>query len=134
MSLFLASLGKIILTLGTDFARHKMADRKSLSKAKQLRLAAAAKSHADWQAFMADASANSWKDEAWMCCFIIILGMCFIPSLQGYVAEGFAILDDTPHWFQWACLAPIGASFGLLGFDKFQQKTNIPANKDPIIK
>ena len=122
MSLFLASLGKIILTLGTDFARHKMADRKSLSQAKQLRLAEAAKSQADWQAFMADASAHSWKDEAWTICFIIILGMCFVPALQVYVAQGFAILDNTPQWFQWACLASIGASFGLRGFDKFQQK------------
>ena len=31
-------------------------------------------------------------------------------------------------------LASIGSSFGLRGFDKLQQKTNMPANKDPIIK
>ena len=134
MSLFFASLGKIILTLGTDFARHKMADRKSLAQARQLRLAEAAKSQADWQAFMADASAHSWKDEAWTICFIIILGMCFVPALQIYVAEGFAILEETPHWFQWACLASIGASFGLRGFDRFQQKSQSPKGKDKLSK
>ena len=48
-----------------------------------------------------------------------ILAMCFIPSLQPYLAEGFAILDTTPEWFRWAMLASIGASFGLRGFDRF---------------
>ena len=78
--------------------------------------------------------AHSWKDEAWTICFIIILGMCFVPALQIYVAEGFAILEETPHWFQWACLASIGASFGLRGFDKFQQKSQSPTGKDKLSK
>lgn len=121
MSVFLASLGQMILEVGADFARTKMANRKSLSKAKELRMREAVKSQADWQAFMADASAHSWKDEAWTLCFLVILAMCFIPSLQPYVAEGFALLDQTPAWFQWACMASIGASFGLRGFERFNQ-------------
>ena len=95
--------------VGTDFAKMKIADRKSLSQARHMRLRAAAKSQADWQAFMAHASAQSWKDEAWTLCFIVILAMCFIPAIQIYVAEGFALLEMTPPWFQWACLASIGA-------------------------
>lgn len=120
MSLFLAGLGKIILDLGYDYASDKMKSRKILAEAKKNRLEQAAKSQAEWQAYMAQASAQSYKDEAWTLCFIVIVAMCFIPSAQSYVQEGFALLEQTPHWFQWACLASIGASFGLRGFDKFQ--------------
>ena len=41
--------------------------------------------------------------------------MCFIPFTQPYVEEGFAALDRTPEWFQWAMYASIGASFGIRG-------------------
>lgn len=131
MSLFLASLGKIVLDLGQDFVRHKIDDRQSLARAKKIRLNKAAQSQADWQAFMAEASSHSLKDEAWTLCFIVILAMCFIPATQSYVAEGFALLGQTPHWFQWACMASIGASFGLRGFDRFQlgtRKNQAPHN------
>ena len=45
--------------------------------------------------------------------------------------EGFALLGQTPHWFQWACMASIGASFGLRGFNRFQlgtRKNQAPHN------
>ena len=122
MSLFFSAIGKLILDLGTDYARHKIADRKSYHKARHKRLAEAAKSQSDWQAFMAEASLHSWKDEAWTLCFIIIFFMCFIPPLQVPVKEGFALLSQTPDWFQWACLASIGASFGLRGVTHFLKK------------
>ena len=119
MSLFFASLGKIVLDLGSEFACHKIQDRKSLSEAKQARLRHAAENQAEWQAYMAQASRQSWKDEAWTICFITICIMCFVPALQDYVAEGFRLLGQTPQWFQWACLASIGASFGLRSFERF---------------
>ncbi|MGC6517857.1 MAG: hypothetical protein ACON49_07510 [Candidatus Puniceispirillaceae bacterium] len=121
MSVFFATIGKILLDLGTDYARDKIAARQSFRQAQDIRLQQAAQSQADWQAFMAEASRHSWKDEAWTLCFILIFLMCFIPALQDYVATGFALLGQTPQWFQWACLASIGASFGLRGFDKFQK-------------
>ena len=34
---------------------------------------------------------------------------------QSQVEEGFAALDRTPEWFQWAMYASIGASFGIRG-------------------
>ena len=79
-------------------------------------------SSADKKGDSAQASHHSWKDKAWTICFIIILVMCFIPSLQDEVGRGFAILSQTPDWFQWALLASIGASFGLRGFSAFAQK------------
>jgi hypothetical protein len=76
---------------------------------------------AGWEKIMAEASKDSWKDEAWTILFIIIIAMCFIPQLQPYVREGFAALDETPEWFRWAMYASIAASFGLRGINKFRK-------------
>ena len=70
---------------------------------------------AGWEKIMAEASKNSWKDEAWTILFIAIIAMCFIPPLQPYVERGFIALESTPQWFQWAMYASIAASFGLRG-------------------
>ena len=78
-------------------------------------LKVAATHEAGWEKIMAQASGDSWKDEAWTILFIIIIAMCFIPPLQPYVERGFAALETTPDWFQWAMYASIAASFGLRG-------------------
>ena len=75
----------------------------------------AATHEAGWEKIMAEASKDSWKDEAWTILFIVIIGMCFIPPLQPYVERGFAALETTPDWLQWAMYASIAASFGLRG-------------------
>jgi|TARA_S200002703_G_scaffold11032_2_gene10155 hypothetical protein len=75
----------------------------------------AATHEAGWEKIMAQASQDSWKDEAWTILFIVIIAMCFIPPLQPFVERGFAALETTPDWFQWAMYASIAASFGLRG-------------------
>ena len=75
----------------------------------------AATQEAGWEKIMAEASKDSWKDEAWTILFIAIIAMCFIPPLQPYVDRGFEVLSTTPDWFQWAMYASIAASFGLRG-------------------
>ena len=75
----------------------------------------AATHEAGWEKIMAEASKDSWKDEAWTILFIVIIAMCFIPPLQPYVERGFAALETTPDWFQWSMYASIAASFGLRG-------------------
>ena len=58
-------------------------------------------------------SQYSWKDE-W---FTILLSLpfigSFVPQLQGYVLEGFNILNKTPEWYRWSFLGAVCASFGL---------------------
>mgnify|MGYP005999994575 CR=1 FL=1 len=81
----------------------------------------AATHEAGWEKIMAQASGDSWKDEAWTVLFIIIIAMCFIPPLQPYVERGFAALETTPDWFQWAMYASIGASFGIRGLIGFRK-------------
>jgi len=81
----------------------------------------AATHEAGWEKIMAEASKDSWKDEAWTILFIAIIAMCFIPPLQPYVERGFDALARTPDWFQWAMYASIAASFGLRGLNKIKR-------------
>ena len=86
---------------------------KAKAEAEAQVMVTAATHEAGWEKIMAQASDNSWKDEAWTVLFIVIIAMCFIPFTQPYVERGFAALDATPSWFQYAVYASIAASFGL---------------------
>lgn len=67
----------------------------------------------DWEAQAMSSSADSWKDEAWTICFILIILASFVPPLQPYMQAGFDFLRTAPDWIQWGILASIAASFGL---------------------
>ena len=99
------------------------ADEKALERAEAEAevMRVAATHEAGWEKIMAQGSQDSWKDEAWTICFIAIVVACFLPWTQPYVAEGFAALEQTPDWFQWAMYASIGASFGIRGIKGFRK-------------
>tara|TARA_R110001606_G_scaffold96675_2_gene213983 strand:- start:191 stop:568 length:378 start_codon:yes stop_codon:yes gene_type:complete len=112
----------IVGNLAGSWLQGKADEKKATSEAKVAKAKAeaevmkvAATHEAGWEKIMAQGSQDSWKDEAWTVLFIIIIAMCFIPPLQPFVERGFAALDTTPDWFQWAMYASIGASFGLRG-------------------
>jgi len=92
-------------------AKGKVAQAKAEAEAEVMKVAAT--HEAGWEKIMAQASQDSWKDEAWTVLFIVIIAMCFIPPLQPYVDRGFQVLETTPDWFQYAMYASIAASFGL---------------------
>jgi hypothetical protein len=94
---------------------------KAKAEAEAQVMVTAATHEAGWEKIMAQASDNSWKDEAWTILFIVIIAMCFIPFTQPYVDRGFEALSNTPDWFQWAVYASIGASFGLRGLKGFKK-------------
>jgi hypothetical protein len=94
-------------------AKGRVAQAKAEAEAEVMKVAAT--HEAGWEKIMAQASDNSWKDEAWTILFIVIIAMCFIPFTQPYVERGFASLSATPDWFQYAVYASIAASFGLRG-------------------
>ena len=75
----------------------------------------AATHEAGWEKIMAEASQDSWKDEAWTILFIAIIAASFIPWCRPYIAEGFAALEIAPDWFTYAMYASIAASFGIRG-------------------
>ena len=117
-----------IANLANTFVEGRVEKTKAQAKAKIARAEAeaevmkvAATHEAGWEKIMAQASDNSWKDEAWTILFIIIIAMCFIPFTQPYVEQGFAALENTPQWFQWAMYASIGASFGIRGIKGFKK-------------
>lgn len=76
----------------------------------------------NWEEVAMKASENSWKDEAWTICFIVLIFACFVPSLQPYISDGFRFLrEDCPDWLSWGILASIGASFGLKSIGAFKK-------------
>ena len=60
-----------------------------------------------WEQAAIEASADSWKDEAWTLCFIAIVLGSFVPWLQPYMKQGFENLQAAPQWFSWAMYASI---------------------------
>ena len=68
-----------------------------------------------WEQAAIEASADSWKDEAWTLLFIAIIAASFIPWCRPYIAEGFQALETAPDWFTYAMYASIAASFGIRG-------------------
>lgn len=72
----------------------------------------------DWEANMADATKNSWKDEFALVVLLLPAILVFIPPLTEQVREGFAVLDTLPEWYQYCLYVAILSSFGIRGADK----------------
>ncbi len=125
--MFQALIGPIANLAGSwmeskvEQTKAKGAVAKARAEAEAQVMVTAATHEAGWEKIMAQASDNSWKDEAWTILFIIIIAMCFIPFTQPYVQEGFAALSKTPEWFQWAMYASIAASLGIRGLSKVKR-------------
>ena len=70
----------------------------------------AATHEAGWERVMAEASKDSWKDEAWT---IIYGDRCdvFHTAVAAIYVERLHCAKSTPQWFQWAMYASIAASW-----------------------
>lgn len=80
----------------------------------------------EWEDKMADASANSWKDEFWTLVFsipliLVFYGAMFEPAIIAKVDEAFAALEKLPDWYQYLLFMAVSASFGIRGADKLMQ-------------
>ena len=111
-----------IANLANTFVEGRVAKTKAKAKASIARAEAeaevmkvAATHEAGWEKIMAEASQDSWKDEAWTVLFITIIALSFIPYCRPFIAEGFAALETCPDWFTYAMYASIAASFGIRG-------------------
>jgi len=71
------------------------------------------KIEANWDASAQRQMKYTWKDEYLLILFSSPLVMAFIPSMQPYVAKGFAILETTPEWYMVSVLGIVAATFGL---------------------
>lgn len=108
------------MDLAKDFVKGKAEEKKAI----QQRKISAIQNDADWEAKMADATSNSWKDEFWS----IILALPIVAvaysvaiddiSIIERVNEGFAALNALPEWYQYLLFIAVSASFGLKSADK----------------
>ena len=74
-----------------------------------------------WEEKAVDNMDGSWKDEAWTCFFILIIGASFIKPLQPIMKDGFAFLNTAPDFIKYGILASIAASFGLKSIAKIKK-------------
>lgn len=108
------------MDLAKDFVKGKAEEKKAI----QERKITAIKNDADWENKMADATANSWKDEFWT----IVLASPVIAVMYGVavddqsvmdrVNQAFVALDTLPEWFTYCLFISISASYGLKSADK----------------
>jgi hypothetical protein len=72
----------------------------------------------DWEANMADATKDSWKDEFALVVLLLPSILVFIPSLTEHVKAGFEVLNTLPSWYQYLLFIAVSSSFGIKGADK----------------
>ena len=84
-------------------------------------MVSAATSEAEWDRIMANASANSWKDEYLVILFSIPLILAFLPFewADQAVANGFAALDSMPQWYSYTLGVIVASSFAVRSATKF---------------
>ena len=126
--MFQALIGPIANLAGTWF-QNKLEKTKADGQAKVAEAKAratvaekVAAGEVEWEGKMAQASDNSWKDEAWTLTFIAIILASFIPALQPFMKQGFIFLkNDCPDWISYGILASIAGSFGLKSIAQFRK-------------
>ena len=109
---------KQVIELGETIIKGKQRIKEAETDARVARM-----SHEDsWEIRMAEASANSWKDEWITLLFSLPIIMAFIPPLVPYVAAGFDVLNSMPDWFKMGWGVIISASFGVRKFNQLRIK------------
>lgn len=99
-------------------------NRGEIAKAKHDAQMQTIQNNADWESKMADASANSWKDEFWTLVLavpIFMIGYSIIvddPSIIERTKLAFQALDELPDYYQYLLFICISASFGIKGVDR----------------
>ena len=82
---------------------------------------------ADWEAKMADASSDSWKDEFWTIVLAIpvfMVGYAIAANdvtIIERVSTGFDALSKLPEWYQYLLFIAISSSFGIRGASKLME-------------
>ena len=108
------------MELGKEFLQGKAEEKKAI----QQRKINAINNDADWEAKMADATKDSWKDEFWSIILALpIAAVAYSVAMDDSaiiqrVNEGFAALNQLPEWYQYLLFIAVSASFGLKSADK----------------
>lgn len=119
MSIFSALLGPVA-DIGKTYLANRAAEKQAKHEAKMNVI----QNDADWEAKMADATADSWKDEFWtiiLAAPIFFVGYAIAvddPSIIDRVKTGFEALAELPEYYQYLLFISISASFGIKGAKK----------------
>lgn len=114
------SLISPIANLAGGYLKNKAEEKQAKHKAKMSMI----ENDADWEAKMAEASKDSWKDEYFTIALsspIIFIGYAVgvdDPTIITRVEEGFAALSRLPEWYQYLLFIAVSSSFGIKGADK----------------
>ncbi len=114
------SLISPIANLAGGYMKNKAEEKQAKHKAKMTM----SENDADWEAKMAEASKESWKDEYLVICLtapIVFIGYAVgvdDPTIIARVEEGFAALSRLPEWYQYLLFIAVSSSFGIKGADK----------------
>lgn len=110
--------GPVIELVG-GFIKHKLEITKLEREGEIKLLQSAQDNEAAWDRIAIENS--GWKDEYLTIVLSIPLIACFVPGAEVYVLRGFAILTETPVWYQAAIGAMIAAAFGMKTFQKYME-------------
>ena len=119
MSILSVILGPVV-DIGKTFLANKAAEKQAKHEAKMNVI----QNDANWEAKMADASSNSWKDEFWTIILaipIFMVGYAIIANdmtIVDRVRQAFSTLNDLPEWYQYLLFIAISSSFGIKGASK----------------
>jgi hypothetical protein len=109
-----------VANLAGGFLKNKAEEKQAKHEAKMKVI----QSDGDWESKMADASANSWKDEFWTIVLsvpIFMIGYSIVvgdPEIVNRVEDGFVALSGLPEWYQMLLFIAISSSFGIKGVSK----------------
>lgn len=111
----------------TDVAKTYLSNRAEEKAAKHQAKINVIQNDADWEAKMAHASGNSWKDEFWtviLAAPIFFVGYAIAVNdltVIDRVKEAFIALDTLPEYYQYLLFIAISSSFGIKGVSKIME-------------
>ena len=127
MAIWSALIGPI-----ANVAQSVIKNRGEIAQAKHSAKMSVIQNDANWEAKMADASANSWKDE-W---FALLLSLPLVAVGYGIIVDdvtviervkdGFKALEELPDWYSYLLFFAVSASFGVKGVDKIMNLKKKP--------
>ena len=116
----LSSLIGPIAGLAKNYLNNKAEEKQAKHEAKMSVIA----NDADWEAKMAEASKDSWKDEFWtivLAAPVFMIGYSIAvddPDIIVRVGESFTVLGTLPEWYQYLLFIAISSSFGIRGVSR----------------
>jgi len=119
MSILTTLIGPI-----ANLAKGYLSNKAEEKQATHARKMSVIENDADWEAKMADASKDSWKDEFWTIVLAIpvfMVGYAIAANdvtVIARVVTGFEALEKLPEWYQYLLFIAISSSFGIRGASK----------------